>query len=112
VSDPEIEAHHRSELNRAFVAALAKLPRRDRTVLRQRYFDGLTLEGVAAVHGVPRITVMRWLARTERALLHDVRRILTTRPGLQTAQVADLVEDARRRLELSLRGLLRDRTER
>ncbi|MFN0245606.1 MAG: sigma-70 family RNA polymerase sigma factor [Kofleriaceae bacterium] len=101
-----IKAQHRAELGRAFADALAKLPTRDRLVLRQRYLDALTLDEVAALHGVHRITVMRWLARTERVLLREIRRSLSTRLGLETAEVAHLVDDARSRLDLSLRGLL------
>lgn len=102
----QIKAQHRAELGRAFADALAKLSTRERLVLRQRYLDALTLDEVAALHGVHRITVMRWLARTERTLLLEIRRNLSARLHLQTAEVVHLVHDARSRLDLSLRGLL------
>ncbi|MDQ3340731.1 MAG: sigma-70 family RNA polymerase sigma factor [Myxococcota bacterium] len=101
-----IKAQHRSELGRAFAEALASLPPRERLLLRQRYLDGLTFDEVAVLHNVHRITVMRWMARIERSLLKEIRRVLVSRLGLETAEVEHLVDDARSRLDISLRGLL------
>lgn len=101
-----IKAQHRAELGRAFAEALASLPPRERLLLRQRYLDGLTFDEVATLHNVHRITVMRWMARIERSLLEEIRRVLVVRLGLQTAEVEHLVDDARSRLDISLRGLL------
>jgi RNA polymerase sigma-70 factor (ECF subfamily) len=101
-----IKAQHRAELGRAFAEALASLPPRERLLLRQRYLDGLTFDEVATLHNVHRITVMRWMARIERALLKEIRRVLVGRLGLETAEVEHLVDDARSRLDISLRGLL------
>ncbi|MDB4957832.1 MAG: putative DNA-binding regulatory protein [Myxococcales bacterium] len=101
-----IKAQHRAELGRAFAEALALLGTRERLILRQRYLDGLTFDDVAALHGVHRITVMRWLARIEKSLLRDIRRVLSKRLQLGAADVEHLVDDARSRLDLSLHGLL------
>jgi hypothetical protein len=87
------------------------LPPRERLLLRQRYLDSLTLDEVAALHGVHRITVMRWLARIEKALMRDIRKNLVARLGLETAEVENLVDDARSRLDISLRGLLGARSQ-
>jgi RNA polymerase sigma-70 factor (ECF subfamily) len=104
-----IKEQHRAELGRAFSEALATLPPRERLLLRQRYLDGLTFDEVAALHGVHRITVMRWFARIEKTLLRDIRTNLVGRLGLETAEVEHLVDDARSRLDISLRGLLASR---
>jgi RNA polymerase sigma-70 factor, ECF subfamily len=101
-----MKAQHRSELGRAFSEALAGLAARERLILRQRYLDQLTLDEVGAVHGVHRITVMRWLARIEKTLLREIRRSLMARLKLAESEVEYLVDDARSRLDLSLRGLL------
>ncbi|MGE0550831.1 MAG: hypothetical protein AB7O24_26890 [Kofleriaceae bacterium] len=101
-----IKAQHRSELSRAFADALAMLVPRDRVLLRQRYLDDLSFDDMAGLHGAHRITVMRWLAKIENALLRDIRERLIARLGLQTAEVESLVDDARSRLDISLRGLL------
>ncbi len=105
-----IKTQHRSELKRAFVEALAALPRRERLVLRQRYLDGLTFDEVAGLHNVHRITVMRWFGRIEKSLLLEIRRLLMVRLRLDASEVAHLVEDARSRFDLSLHGLLGPRT--
>jgi RNA polymerase sigma-70 factor, ECF subfamily len=106
----QIKSQHRSELGRAFADALAALPARERLILRQRYLDGLTFDEVGAIHGVHRITVMRWLARIEKQLLREIRRSLVARLRLGESEVDQLVEDARSRLDLSLRGLLEVRS--
>jgi RNA polymerase sigma-70 factor (ECF subfamily) len=106
-----IKAQHRAELGRAFAEALAALPPRERLLLRQRYLDGLTFDEVAALHGVHRITVMRWFARIEKTLLRDIRKNLVGRLGLETAELENLVDDARSRLDISLRGLLGGRSQ-
>jgi RNA polymerase sigma-70 factor (ECF subfamily) len=104
----QMKAQHRAELALAFREALERATPRSRLLLRQRYLDGLTLDEIAGLHNVHRITVMRWMARTEKELLCEIQRALTARLGLATREVADLVEDARSRLDLSLRGLLAD----
>lgn len=105
-----IKSQHRAELGRAFAEALAALPTRERLILRQRYLDGLTFDEVAALHGVHRITVMRWLARIEKALLREIRRLLMERLRLAASEVECLVDDARSKFDLSLHGLLGSRS--
>jgi RNA polymerase sigma-70 factor, ECF subfamily len=101
-----MKQQHRNELGRAFSEALASLSARERLILRQRYLDQLNLDEVGALHGVHRITVMRWLARIEKTLLREIRRSLMARLKLAESEVEHLVDDARSRLDLSLRGLL------
>ena len=102
----QMKTQHRAELALAFREALDRATPRSRLLLRQRYLDGLTLDAIAGLHGVHRITAMRWMARTEKDLLREIQRALVDRLHLATREVADLVEDARSRLDLSLRGLL------
>jgi RNA polymerase sigma-70 factor (ECF subfamily) len=101
-----MKQQHRAELGRAFSEALASLTTRERLILRQRYLDQLNLDEVGALHGVHRITVMRWLARIEKTLLREIRRSLMARLELGESEVDHLVDDARSRFDLSLRGLL------
>jgi RNA polymerase sigma-70 factor (ECF subfamily) len=101
-----MKQQHQSELGRAFLEALASLAARERLILRQRYLDQLNLDEVGALHGVHRITVMRWLARIEKTLLREIRRSLMARLRLAESEVEHLVDDARSRLDLSLRGML------
>jgi RNA polymerase sigma-70 factor (ECF subfamily) len=101
-----IKSQHRAELRRAFADALAQLSTRDRLILRQRYLDRLTFDEVAALQGVHRLTVMRWLGRIEKELLHAIRRLLIERLRLAASEVDQLVDDARSTLDLSLNGLL------
>ena len=102
----QMKSQHRAELGRAFREALAGLPTRERLILRQRYLDSLTFDEIAALHGVHRITVMRWLARIEKTLLRGIRKVLMDRLRLRASEVEHLVDDARSKLDLSLHGLL------
>jgi len=64
----------RVELEHAFTAALAVLPRRDRLLLKQHYLDRLTIEEVAALHGIHRSSAARWLALARNAVAEAVLR--------------------------------------
>jgi len=59
----------RTRLRDALERALTRLSRKERTLLRQHYLDGLTLEELAAYLRVHRATVARWLAAAREALL-------------------------------------------
>jgi RNA polymerase sigma-70 factor, ECF subfamily len=89
------EAAVSSKLFRAsFAEALARLTVQQRTVLRQHYIEGLTLQEVASDHGAHRATAARWLAGARRELWSATRSILQDRLGDQTGAESDgLIRD-------------------
>ncbi|MEM6995230.1 MAG: sigma-70 family RNA polymerase sigma factor [Myxococcota bacterium] len=110
--DPELaflKAHYRDHFRRAFAATVAELPPPDRTLLRLRFVDGLTLDQVARVRDVHRATAARHLARLRGVLLEGVRAELSAHAGLsgdtELGSVLRLVES---NLELSLPRILGD----
>lgn len=107
--DPELGAikeQHRAEFRLAFQEALAKLSRRERTVMRLHYLDGVPLHRLATSYGVNRATVSRWLAAAKKQLLTSTRKILAKRLGLDQDGLASLVRIIQSRFEISLRRLL------
>lgn len=86
-------------LRDALARAMAKLTRTSRSLLRQHYLDGVTLEGLAGYHGVHRATVARWIAEAKEALLGHLEAELH-------GQLDSLLVQVRSRASLGLRSLL------
>ena len=94
------------ELRDAFAAAMTALDPRERTLLRQHHLDGLTLDQLAAGHGVHRATVARWLAAARQRLADRTRDELIARLRVAPEEVASVVRLVASQLDLSLRRLL------
>jgi len=68
-----IKEQYRAAFAAAFTAAVGGLARRDRNLLRLHFLGGVTLERLAAMYGVHRATVVRWLAAARAALFAATR---------------------------------------
>ena len=78
-TDPELavlNARHGAEFKRAFQAAVADLAPRDRTVLRALLVDDRSVNDIAALYKIHRVTASRWISEIRQRLLHDTRRRL------------------------------------
>lgn len=104
-----LKERYRGDLKQAFAVAIAALAPRDRTLLRQHYVDGLSLEALAALHGVHRATCARWIAAARDEILSGLRKHLRAALGLEQDQLESAVELVRSQLELSLSRHLRSR---
>jgi RNA polymerase sigma-70 factor (ECF subfamily) len=107
--DPELEilkTHYREQFRAAFAVALAELPARDRTLLRQHYLLGLGIGEIGAMYGVHRGTAARWLDRSTSALLGTTRRTLATRLRVDRTDVDSILRLVRSQLEVSIRSAL------
>jgi RNA polymerase sigma-70 factor (ECF subfamily) len=108
--DPELELlkkRDQGHFQRAFTEAFAALSPRERTLLRLRFLDGLTLEQLAAGQNVHRTTVIRWLDRAHQLLLDETRRLLREKLGAGNATLASLLRDFDSQMDLSLRRALK-----
>ncbi|MBL4687844.1 MAG: sigma-70 family RNA polymerase sigma factor [Nannocystaceae bacterium] len=109
--DPELaflKAHYRERFKAAFSETVEALPAPDRTLLRLRFVDGLTLDQVARVRDVHRATAARHLARLRKLLLAGVRERLQADAGLANdREVASALRLVESNLELSLPRILR-----
>src|SRR5262249_55744981 len=74
-----LKVRYRAEFAEAFHAALSRLRPRERNVLRQHYVDGLAMERIAAIYGVHRITVVRWIREARLVIERETRAGLTAR---------------------------------
>lgn len=108
-ADPELgflKQHYRAHFKHAFAEAFAGLAPSDRTVLRHRFVDGLTLEQIAAAVGVHRATAARSLARIRGELLEETRRALHDRLGADGAEIDAVVRLIASNFEVSMQRLL------
>ena len=108
-ADPELsflKAHYRGHFRDAFREAVGQLPAADRTVLRHRFVDGLTLEQLAAAAGVHRATAARWLGKIRQTLLTSTREGLHARLGVDEREIDSVFRLIASNFEVSVRGLL------
>ncbi len=107
--DPELallKQVYRAEFKAAFSDALAALTDRDRTVLRFRVVDGLSIDDLGAFYGVHRATADRWAARAEDALVTGTRRALMQRARLGADECESVMRLLRSQLDATIRRRL------
>jgi len=103
--DPEvavIQASTRAELKAAFRAALARLPRRERTALRLSVLDGLSIDAIGAMYRVHRATAARWVARAREQLVRDTRAAVSARLAVDRGEVDSILRLIGSRLDISI----------
>ncbi len=100
-------ADHRAHFTAAFKEALAALSGEERTWLRMRFVEGLSVDEVGATFGVHRTTAMRWLEKVQRRLLSETRKRMSARLGLSVRSLDSLFVAMRPSLAENLSRLLR-----
>jgi RNA polymerase sigma-70 factor (ECF subfamily) len=93
-SDPALaltRRAYRAQFADVFRAALASLAPRERALLRLTFVDGAGTERLAAMYGVHRVTMFRWLADARADLLELLRAAVIDRIGIATSEVASLI---------------------
>jgi RNA polymerase sigma-70 factor (ECF subfamily) len=106
--DMEVEylkGRYRQDFAAGFTDACAKLPARDRTILRMHFVDGLNIDQIGQIYGVHRATVARWIAKSRLALLEGTRTYLVQHLALQPAEFSSFDRLIRSQLDVSLGGL-------
>jgi len=101
-----LKKRYRAEFAEAFEHALGTLEPRDRNVLRQHHVDGLTMEQIARVYRVHRITVVRWIDAARTKLASETKNYLVTRMGIERGEIESVMRLIRSQLDLSLRTYL------
>jgi RNA polymerase sigma-70 factor (ECF subfamily) len=92
----------REDLRTAFAVALGELEPRERTLLRQHYLDGLTVDTLAPLHRVHRSTCARWIETARTKVLRGVRSHLRDALDLTPADLDSAIDLVRSQLDLSL----------
>jgi RNA polymerase sigma-70 factor (ECF subfamily) len=98
-----LKQQYREELRKAFSAAFAALSPHERTLLRQHYLDGLTVDLLAPVHQVHRSTCARWIEAARVKVLRDIRQQLRRVLGVDDRELDRAVALVQSQLDLSLR---------
>jgi RNA polymerase sigma-70 factor (ECF subfamily) len=89
----------------AFADAVAALETRERNLLRLHLLGGVPLEQLAAVYGVHRATIVRWLAAARARVLDGTRANLLTRLGVRPDELESLMGWVQSHLDASVERL-------
>jgi RNA polymerase sigma-70 factor, ECF subfamily len=107
--DPElalIRAENVATVKRAFASALDSMELRDRNLLRQHLLDQLTIDDLAPLYGVHRVTIARWLDAARESVWSATQKALRAELGLSASQLESLLASIRDYLDLSLERVL------
>ena len=103
--DPEL-AYLRQRCQGHFKVALseviAKLPDRDRTLLKQYYVHELTFSEMARIYNVDKSRPRRWVGRIRDHVREETRNVLRQRLRLTETQCDSLIRAAENELNLTL----------
>jgi RNA polymerase sigma-70 factor, ECF subfamily len=108
--DPEIQhlkTRYRQAFSEAFHAAFTGLTRRERTMLRCHYVDRMTMQQIADMQSVHRITVQRWMDRARSTLAAQTRRHLVAKLRLSEGELDSIMRLIGSQLDASLRSYAR-----
>jgi len=108
-TDPELltlKQRYREEFRVAIRAAAASLTARDRNLLRQHYVDKLTLDELAELYRIHRVTLARRMAAARDKLTGETRRTLLQRFGIGKKELDSIVGLFQSQFDLSMRVLL------
>jgi RNA polymerase sigma-70 factor (ECF subfamily) len=100
---------YRKEFKQAFEGALRELPDRERTVLRQHYIDGLTIDDIGNLYRVHRSTAARLVARARTLVLEATRARMMCQLDVQSQDLDSIMRMIRSQIDISLRVLERGR---
>ena len=103
----QLKDRYRDEFRIAFAQAAAQLTDRDRTLLRYRFFDDLSIDEIGVLYRVHRATVARWIAAIRETLFESTRTALTERLSLTESEVDSVLRLIDSRLEISIEAMLR-----
>jgi RNA polymerase sigma-70 factor (ECF subfamily) len=106
-----LKRKYRNEFRLAFADAVRSLTDRERLFLRQRFLDGLAVIEIARLHRMDRGTAARWIERARASVLEATRASLADRFAVPPEEIDSILRLVGSQLEVSLRVLLRRRTE-
>ncbi len=102
-----IKQAYRDEFRRAFNESAQLLTDRDRTLLRYRFRDDLSIDEIGKLYRVNRSTAARWLATIRETLFEATREQLMTRLAIDELEVDSVLRLIDSQLDASLGGVLK-----
>ncbi len=109
LGDPELDYlkdTYREQFREAFVHAVAALPARERTLLRQSVTHGLTVRQLGRMHQVHHATAARWVADARQRLVDDTRAALQQRLDVSRRELDSIMGLIASRLDVSVARVL------
>lgn len=110
--DPELEhlkRQYRTDFEEVFPQAIDSLSSRERTLLRQRFVDGLTVPQLCQLYNVHPATMARWLAKARASMLVRVRKLLMQKLHLNMSEFSSLVRMVQSQLDITMRRFLKSK---
>jgi RNA polymerase sigma-70 factor (ECF subfamily) len=104
--DPEVamlKSAYRAVFREAFRSALGELTPRQRTLFRQHYIDGMTMEQMGLLYQVHRLTIFRWIEAARGEISEVTRRLMAEKLTAKDAEVASVLRMIQSQLDFSLR---------
>ncbi|HEU0032600.1 MAG TPA: sigma-70 family RNA polymerase sigma factor [Kofleriaceae bacterium] len=102
----QTRARYGAACSDALRAALQRLTRRERHLLRMHYLHGLTVDELAPSLQVHRATVARWIAAARDRLFEETRAGVRERLGIGADTVDSILQDLQGKIEISVTRLL------
>ena len=109
--DPELErlrARYGEAFRTAAREALPTLPARARTLLLLHYVEGVTVDAIAVMYDVHRVTLSRWIAAARGDLEREILRRFRETAQLTADECASVLRALGSNLSISLGGLTRE----
>jgi len=97
---------YRKEVADAIEKAAKTLDSEERNALREHYARGLSVDQIAAIHGIHRATAARRVQKARESLTTAVKRILDETHGLHGRDLASVMGLVRSQLHLTMDRLL------
>ncbi len=97
-----LKQRYRDEFRGAFADAAEQLTDRERTLLRYRFLDDLSIDEIGTLYRVHRATVARWIAAIRESLFEGTRARLVGRLDLSESEVDSVLRLIDSQLDVSI----------
>ncbi len=108
-ADPELDylkTRYAKEVGDAFAAVLGALEHKQRNILRLYFLEGITIEAIAVVYRVHRMTISRWIATWRDEIYAETQRLLRERLNVSPEELDSLLRLVQSRIDVSIRRYL------
>lgn len=110
LTDPllaRLKDSYRAEFRVAFSHAVGALTDRERTLLRYRFVDGLSIDEIGTLYRVHRATIARWIAGARESLFETTRVQLMSQLQITESDVDSVLRLIDSQLEISIEAMMR-----
>lgn len=102
-----LKQRYRDEFKHAFNEAAKQLTDRERTLLRYRFLDDLSIDEIGVLYRVHRATVARWIAAIRESLFEATRAQLMAKLTISDSEVDSVLRLIDSQLDVSIEAVMR-----